>query len=422
MDLENFLSSAYQTKKFEGFITDVFYGFESEENSLTDDDLSESEKEHIKSYRYLGKVELDDDSEIGFFEFVSTSPNIENKRVGYSNILKKLAKEYMLDGAIASFSHPHSSAWRLSFVGFEYDGTKANVTNLKRYTYVLGADVAIKTPLSQLKKLKHPQYEEIEEAFSVERVSKEFFDNYKNIYYETCEYLSPQLAHFDDEKNLKLFVKKLLGRIVFLYFIEKKGWLGSDENWQNGDKNFLSSHLNKNKNGNFYKDILQAIFFEALNEDRKDTNYHFDKLDCRMPFLNGGLFSRDEFDKRGIIIENQIFKNIFDIFDAYNFTIIEDLPHDSEVAIDPEMLGRVFEDLLEDRKDKGAFYTPREIVHYMSKKSIENYLDTQIQEHKYDFSVEEFLHKTTLSDDEVLEFYKKHPVKFVKIDNYFTKL
>ncbi|MCD6432486.1 MAG: hypothetical protein J7L21_00450, partial [Sulfurimonas sp.] len=216
MDLEKFLSTSYNSQSFETFISEIFYGFEALNSLDEDEDLSENEKEHIKSYRFLGQVELDDDSEIGFFEFTSTSSQIENKRVGYANVLKKLAKDYMLDGAIASFYHPQSDVWRLSFVGFEYDDGRANVTNLKRYTYVLGQDVAVKTPLAQLKKLKYPQYKEIEEAFSVERVSKDFFDKYKKLYYDICGYLIPQLAYFGNEKKLKLFTKKLLGRIVFL--------------------------------------------------------------------------------------------------------------------------------------------------------------------------------------------------------------
>ncbi|MEA1893362.1 MAG: Eco57I restriction-modification methylase domain-containing protein [Campylobacterota bacterium] len=383
MDLENFLSSAYQTKKFEGFITDVFYGFESEESSLTDDDLSESEKEHIKSYRYLGKVELDDDSEIGFFEFVSTSPNIENKRVGYSNILKKLAKEYMLDGAIASFYHPKSSAWRLSFVGFEYDGTKANVTNLKRYTYVLGADVAIKTPLFQLKKLKHPQYEEIEEAFSVEAITKEFYTQYKTLFEDVNRELESQHALFsngdsDSSIEARKFSRKLLGRITFLYFLQKKGWLGVKKKWGDGDKNFLQN-IFLNHQGDFYSEVLTPLFFTALNTQREDD--YLKLLDCKIPFLNGGLFTRESYDDDRIILSNELFKKLFEVFNQYNFTVIEDLPHDSEVAIDPEMLGRVFENLIEEnyRKGKGAFYTPREIVHYMCQESIVMYLSNSFE-------------------------------------------
>ena len=424
MDLKAFLNSQYKSDKFESFLTEHFYSFSVSDAGYDDIYLSESEKEHIQDYRYLGQVELDDGKEIGFFEFRATSSHIENKRVGYNATLKKLAKDYILDGAIASFYYPddnEKNAWRLSFVGIDYDAGKVNVTNLKRYTYVLGKDVPIQTPLEQLKDFKYPTMDEIKKAFSVERVSKEFFEKYKNLYFELCEYLQSQIVYFGNEKNLKLFTKKLLGRVVFLYFIQKKGWLGSREKWGSGNKKFLSDcFFEKCNYTNFYFEILQPIFFKALNEKREDD--YFALLNCKMPFLNGGLFSEDEFDKKDIRIENRIFENIFTTFDQYNFTIIEDNPNDSEIAIDPEMLGRVFESLLEDRKEKGAFYTPREIVHYMSRNSLEHYLKTEAKDYNYVFSMDEFLYKTSLDDDEILLFHKEHPVKFIKIDDYFDKL
>ena len=419
MDLKLFLNSNYSSESFESFIKERFYGLDIYDNSHTDEFLSDSEKRSIDSYRFLGKSELDDGKEIGFFEFVSTSTHIENKRVGYNAILKKLASEEILDGAIASFYHPDGTVWRLSFVGFEYDEGKAKVTNLKRFTYVLG-EVPIQTALEQLKSLKYPSLNELKEAFSVERVSKEFFERYKNLYYELSNYLQSQIAYFGDEKSLNLFSKKLLGRVVFLYFIQKKGWFGGNGEWGTGNKKFLSDCFKSCDYENFYFDMLQPIFFEALNEKREDD--YFALLDCKMPFLNGGLFSRDEFDKKDIIIDNSIFEAIFSTFDQYNFTIIEDNPKDSEIAIDPEMLGRVFESLLEDRKDKGAFYTPREIVHYMSRNAIEHYLKSEVEESSYIFGVNEFLAKTSLSNEEVLKFYEEHPVKFIKIENYFEKL
>jgi methylase of polypeptide subunit release factors len=173
---------------------------------------------------------------------------------------------------------------------------------------------------------------------------------------------------------------------------------------------------------NFYDEVMEDLFFKALNTKRENNLIKLGDEEHTIPYLNGGLFEEDPYDKTDLTIPNQDFKKIIDLFDSYNFTVIEDTPHDSEIAIDPEMLGRVFEDLLEDRKEKGAFYTPREIVHYMSKKSIENYLETELKEYRYDFSLNEFLQKIKLSDEKVLEFYQAHPVKFLKIDNYFEKL
>ncbi|MDD5400807.1 MAG: Eco57I restriction-modification methylase domain-containing protein [Sulfurimonas sp.] len=379
MDIKKFLQSSYSKENFIEFIYDKFYGFEENDIDYQIPD-TEVEQKNIQKYKFLGQVALDDGKEIGFFEFLSTEKvDIENNRVSLNTILKKRVEDELLDGAIAIFYNPlKNEIFRLSFIRFSYDeDNKQQVSNLKRYTYVLGKDIATKTAYSQLNDLKHPSIEVLQDAFGVEKVSKEFFKQYKELYFEISDYLNPQMAYFGSEIKLKLFTKKLLGRIVFLYFLEKKGWLGSDDNWKNGDKKFLTKCFNNEYDkyiqyDNYYMDILQPIFFEALNEKRE--NDYFEKLKCKMPFLNGGLFSKDEFDTLNIILDNSLFRDIFEIFDSYNFTIIEDSPDDSEIAIDPEMLGRVFEDLLEDRKDKGAYYTPREIVHYMCQKSIINYL------------------------------------------------
>ncbi|MDD5406234.1 MAG: Eco57I restriction-modification methylase domain-containing protein, partial [Sulfurovaceae bacterium] len=375
MNIKELLENKYATETFESFISDRF-GAEIRDTDYDDSELNQSEKQHIRDYRYLGKVQLDDGKEIGFFEFRSHEPNIENKRVGYNAILKKLALMDVLDGAIASFFHEDSDAWRLSFVGFEYDAGKVNVTNLKRYTYVLGAGIPTKTAYGQLKDLKYPKFYEIQNAFNVEAVGKAFFEEYKKLFELVNTNLKSQTGLFESEENLHAYSKKLLGRIVFLYFLQKKGWLGVKEKWGDGDKKFLEN-LYKNKPENFYAKVLNPLFFDTLNLKRQDD--YSDIFACKIPFLNGGLFDKNSSIDDNVFIDDNIFGDIFDVFNRYNFTIIEGSMDDAEVAIDPEMLGRVFENLLEDnyRKGKGAFYTPREIVHYMCQSSIEKYLENK---------------------------------------------
>ena len=134
---------------------------------------------------------------------------------------------------------------------------------------------------------------------------------------------------------------------------------------------------------NFFNDILEPLFYDALaTPDRQDDYYS--PLKCKIPFLDGGLFepinSYNWVEVR-IPLPNKEFERILDTFDRFNFTVKEDEPLDKEVAVDPEMLGKVFENLLEvkDRKSKGAFYTPREIVHYMCQQSLINYLETNTE-------------------------------------------
>ncbi len=409
MDLKNFLASKYSSDDFKKFLQERFYNFEILSTNHTDEDLSDSEKKHIQSYRYLGSVELDDSKEIGFFEFLSTAPNIENKRVGFNAILKKLADEYSLDGAIASFYHPDSNAWRLSFIGFEFDEGKAIVTNLKRYTYVLGDGIPIKTAYMQLKNLKYPTFEELKEIFSVERVTKEFYKGIEKLYFKLINnYLTYPV---NDENTKKEFATRTIGRILFIKFLEKKTLIPS-----------LVFEVKKN----YYENVLEPLFFEQLSKPN-DLRYELFK-DKNIPFLNGGLFEAIknidfyEFDNElmckkplGIInqlkIEDEFFIKLYEHLNSFNFTIDENILDDSELSVDPEMLGRVFENFLAEinpetsknaRKATGSYYTPREIVSYMVKESLLEYLKekTNIDEKK--------LKNTIFQDDKTnLEDYEK---------------
>jgi len=338
LDIKNFLQSSYSKENFVEFIYDKFHGFEENDTDY-EIPFTESEQKNIQKYKFLGQVELDDGKEIGFFEFLST------------------VEDELLDGAIAVFTNPSKpNIWRLSFIRFSYDkNNKQEVSNLKRYTYVLGEQIPTKTAEQQLEGLKYPRLAELELAFSVEKVSKEFFIKYKELYYKLVEDITvvnkdkitkKEQTILNDKSVVSFYIKKLLGRIVFLYFVQKKGWL-------NGEKKFLSklydTHVGENPSIDFYDDIIETLFFNGLNENRGTKKLLLGDKEYSIPYLNGGLFESDEFDDENLTIPNKDFKTILELFDSYNFTVIEDTPHDSEIAIDPEMLGRVFEDLLEDR-------------------------------------------------------------------------
>jgi hypothetical protein len=242
--------------------------------------------------------------------------------------------------------------------------------------------------------------DDVKEAFSVEKLSKTFFDEYKKHYDIFCDYMVSkpnirQTIFNGDEKGIRNFNKKLMGRLVFLYFVQKKGWLGVPlkENWGKGDFNFLTNQFENFRNKElFYKEFLAVLFFETLNTHRKDDIFNFDNTKfisqtsnlVKIPFLSGGLFDEDDIRQRDIIFPTNFFKALFDFFNQYNFTIYEDDPNDHTVAVDPEMLGHIFENLLEDNKDKGAYYTPKEIVHYMCQESLIEYLTTWFENKGYE--------------------------------------
>jgi NOL1/NOP2/fmu family ribosome biogenesis protein len=382
MNLE-FLGKKFDEEIFIDFIGKAFEDFEFLDTAYNDKDLTDKDKEHILRYKNIGETMLKDNSEVAVLFLESATPQIENKGIGFANIISKLSQPLQKEITLVIIYHKNSPVWRLTFISFDFKGGKQiQRSDSKRYSYVLGEEIAIKTAISRVGLLfdgQHNTQETIEEIFNVDKVSKEFFAKYKKLYFETLEALRPQVAIFGTEKDLELFSKKLMGRITFLYFLQKKGWLGAKKNWEDGNKRFLTQCFEgKYKEyENFYDDILKRIFFEALNRDRSEYNDSFEPFG-KMPYLNGGLFAKKDIDNDNrLMIENDIFENIITTFDQYNFTIIEDTPHESEVAIDPEMLGKVFENLLVDRKEKGAFYTPREIVHYMCQTSLNNYLQTK---------------------------------------------
>ena len=206
-------------------------------------------------------------------------------------------------------------------------------------------------------------------------------------------------AQFDhDDKAVRDYVKKMLGRIVFLHFLQKKGWLGAKKSWTDGDRNFmlrLYQQSSKEQKDDFLDAVLEPIFDQALDVDRSscgdmfDTNV-FNIGKVKIPYLNGGLFTRDAADEKTVRLPCEYFHNFLVFLSEYNFTIDENDPSDAEVGVDPEMLSRIFENLLEDNKDKGAIYTPKPIVEYMCRESLSAYLKTDMPE-KDHVAIDEFV-------------------------------
>ena len=343
-----------------------------------------AEREHIddtpddeKGY-YLGAIDTTDNYRIGLFYYLIQHGNVARKRVGLRNLVKSFINPNWgeFDAALVVFDS--GSVWRLSFVC----DIKGENTAAKRFTYVFGeSDNYYNTPVGRFDALQRNgiSFENIKDAFSVERLNKDFFNGYKERYVKFLKHIN------DDTKENRDYVKKLLGRLVFLQFLQKKGWMGvpaNQQGWNGGDKFYLN-HLIERYEGNdrLLSDVLEPLFFNTLNERR--TNDLADSRlgdNIKIPYLNGGLFDKDELDKKDIDFPYDYFKELMDFFAMYNFTIDENDPEDSEIGIDPEMLGHIFENLLEDNKDKGAFYTPKEIVQYMSKESVAQYLKSNTPE------------------------------------------
>ena len=347
----------------------------------------------VKTGGHIGNIRLDDGRSLAIFSFeVIDNILIARNRKGLREIAAKYIDQSLIHGALVFYYSANQDDYRLTFIAkqtfFNEKGElEKKETAPKRYTFLLGPNEPCTTAAKRLlelfdKKSKGSIYlVDVVETFSVERLNKEFFTGYKAQYTKFIKQLPESKRHRD-------YVKKLLGRLVFLQFLQKKGWMGvpaSNTKWEGGDKEYLLHLIERHQGNDFLlSNVLEPLFFNTLNEPR--TNDLADGIlgeNIKIPYLNGGLFEEDELDKMRIDFSYDFFKELIHFFSQYNFTIDENDPDDSEVGIDPEMLGHIFENLLEDNKDKGAFYTPKEIVQYMSRQSIIQYLKTYITEEQY---------------------------------------
>ena len=361
-------------------------------------------KEIVSEIVQLGSLKTTDGINLPIFDVtLQDGIKIEYNRVGVNDLLKNHILKDVIKGAIVTFHYNgkyNKDEWRFSFIskfGSDYFAEAESVeTNPKKYTYIFGTSEEHRTALERLYNLEQSRFrlEDFFEAFNVEPVSNNFFKEYKNFYQDFVFTLNTdkksraifEAEKTDDvEKDIRNFVKRLLGRLVFLYFLQKKHWLGAtNKNYDDGDTNFLFTlfSFNDNSKDNFYNKWLSKLFFNALNTPNR-TNDGFELPNGNsvwIPFLNGGLFEEHQEPEkhREIQFPPTLFELLFKFFNGYNFTIYENSPEDHTVAVDPEMLGHIFENLLEDNKDKGAFYTPKDIVHYMTQESLIEYLRTHL--------------------------------------------
>lgn len=324
---------------------------------------------------------------------------ISRSRVGIQKFIRSAIFPYTHAFMIFHYEKPEGNEWRFSYAYKK--NTLANTTDAKRYTYLFGKDLHCRTAIDRFCLLaqSNKDDEAIEEAFSVEAVSKEFFDRYREQYAKFVKYITGKEyvkegkkwieektgepnstiynAFSQNDKRVRDYIKKMLGRITFLHFLQRKGWLKDDTDFM--------YHMFKrsDQKANYLEKVLEPLFFGILNtktEDRerlfKDRGWKEDLLKewKSFPYLNGGLFEEDEDDSITVTFPEEYFDDLFKFYSEYNFTVDENDPDDAEVGVDPEMLGRIFESLLEDNKDKGAFYTPKEIVRYMCQESLTSYL------------------------------------------------
>jgi len=346
---------------------------------------------------YMGAIDTSDSYRIGLFYYKLSSGSVAHKKVGLRNLVRKFINPTWGEFEAAIVVFDDGKEWRLSFVC----DIKEEATAPKRFTFAFGEPEShYRTAIERFQLLQSHQatFENIRNAFSVDALSDAFFDEYRELYADFVQFINgkryiksgskwvekdfgnpnPQYeSTFDkDDKLVRDYVKKMFGRVVFLYFLQRKGWMAGNLNYM-GD---LFS--NSDKKDNFLDGVLEPLFFEVLNTDISDRSEAAKSLPGyeNIPYLNGGLFAQDDIDELDCKFPQEYFEKLFKFLDSYNFTIDENDTDDAEIGIDPEMLGRIFENLLEDNNDKGAFYTPKEIVSYMCCESLIAYLNKELPE------------------------------------------
>ena len=419
--LKEYLSNRYQG--WESFLNNIIFpifgkddfedGYEAE--------LLDSQPERrklatitgIRSIKQVGRIYVGVEPLQIFDVTVSDRVMMERNRVNIQRLIRTVMDQFSC--AFMLFHYEDDTRWDWRFTYCRKSAKKEETTDSKRFTFLLGPGQSCRTAadnfIALYEKRESLEIKNIEEAFNVEALSQEFFGKYKAQYEAFVNYMVDPAngmrqdfidTHFDhssmtadkirdrEEKPIRDYVKKLLGRIVFLHFLQKKGWLGvpAGKEWGEGDHDFmlkLFENASPEQKENFLDEVLEGLFANGLDTNRSDNGDVYDTgvqgfCNCRIPYLNGGLFERDALDEKISHFPAKYFESLLTMLSQYNFTIDENDPNDAEVGVDPEMLGRIFENLLEDNKDKGAFYTPKEIVQYMCRESLIAYLQTDQKE------------------------------------------
>ena len=308
------------------------------------------------------------------------NPETERVRKGEASVAARLIADQLGDDLLLVFTN--TSASQLHFVQPKFEGARPTLRRM-----VVERDLPRRTAVQQVSNIYWNHRDTgsvrlaLDRAFDVEAVTKAFFDEYKRVFDLAMEGVEGFGSGEDEEESKKLFVQTLFNRLMFIYFLSRKGWLTF-----RGDNDYLNAlwrdyQAADSDDKNFHIHRLTLLFFAGLNNPQsRDLSRNNPVLYAKIgapPFLNGGLFEKTDLDKRtGVVVPDGVIERVLhDLFDRFNFTVMESTPFDIEVAVDPEMLGKVFEELVTGRHDTGSYYTPRPVVSFMCREALKGYLE-----------------------------------------------
>ncbi len=361
-----------------------------------EDIIKQPYQKYIKNGNILGTVKS---LNLSVLEFQQTSES--DPRVSLAKEAFRIMADHRIRRGLVVFWNPETQNWRLSLMTIsleidEKNNVVRNYSNTRRYSFFLWERAKVRTPKIYLQdKWKVKDFDDLISRFSVEVVNKAFFADIAKYFTKLVSGKNEQwdqliLPIFSSEisKNSQEFAVRLIGRLVFCWFLKQKQW----STIPLIPESILSSSAVVG-HGNYYHDAVEPLFFELLNKDQNHRNSeHISDVFDTIPYLNWWLFSPHKLDyyapqyRESLRISNDWFEWFFTLLETYNFTIDENTLIDQELSVDPEMLGRIFENLLAEinpetgesaRKSTGSFYTPREIVEYMVDESLISFLEIQ---------------------------------------------
>ncbi|MDO8482399.1 MAG: TaqI-like C-terminal specificity domain-containing protein [bacterium] len=441
-----------------GFSVGAFVGFfrnKSAKFGERREALNQYNDENFKEGERLGEIIFTEAEQLAVFAFQAGQPLSERsgKKAQYEKG-KKILKERQYDAGIFIF-YDNKGSFRLSLIYANYLGKRRDWSVFRRFTYFVSGEFTNKTFLQRIGDGDLSSLEKIKEAFSVEKVTKEFYEDIANWYFWAVEHCKFPTDAEVEEGGRNVAVIRLITRMIFIWFMRERGLVPKD---LFEEKNILAVLKNTNpENSTYYRAILQNLFFATLSTKKEERQfrskirghkgynpdfgnqyvYRYHNLFASpgkikdyfgdIPFLNGGLFECLDDGKNDLYIDgfterkkeyqpevpNFLFfsgekkadlnsyygtrskaykvRGLLNILSSFNFTIDENSPDDADIALDPELLGRVFENLLASfnpetsttaRKATGSYYTPREIVDYMVAESLKAYFKTHLSEIK----------------------------------------
>ena len=293
------------------------------------------------------------------------------------DLAKALIQAHNANAALLAF-YDDAHRFRLSLVTVHYDGRRKTFSNWRRYTYFVAPHEPHRTFVEQLGAADFSSLDRLLEAFSVEPVTRDFFRTYEALFREAEESIA--LDWTPEQK--RLYTQRFFNRLVFIAFLERKGWLrfqGRTDYLRALFEDYLQKEATEPQT-NFHRARLNTLFFWGLNnargrDERDDPDFALLRaLIGDVPYLNGGLFEKEADDETWFFPDAITARILADLLYRFNFTVAESTPLDVEVAVDPEMLGKMFEEVVTGRHESGSYYTPKEVVSFMGQEALRFYL------------------------------------------------